>query len=175
MEYLALTVLGKNQPELPNELTKLVNYCECNIITCHMVTLGNEFTANLLLSGSWNTLAKFESQLPALEQKHELQTLWQRTRLTEKQIKSLPYTVYVIAMDDAEVVYQLTNFFVEQAVIINELRTEIYSARYSGIPMCSFSMSISVPDINNISDLRERFLLFCDRFNFDGIIEPEKS
>jgi glycine cleavage system transcriptional repressor len=175
MEYLALTVLGKNQPGISNELTKLANYCECNIITCHMVILGNEFNANLLLSGSWNTLAKFESQLPALEQKHELQTLWQRTQPAEKQINTLPYTVYVIAMDNPEVIYQLTNFFAEQAITINELRTEIYTARYSDIPMCALSMSISVSDTDNISDLRERFLLFCDGFNFDSIIEPEKS
>ena len=175
MEYLALTVLSKDQLGIGSEITKLIQNCDCNIADCHMLTLGSEYTANFLLYGSWNAIAKLEATLPTLEKKHELRCLWSRTTQPGKQIEILPYSVYVIAQNETGIIYQLTNFFSELAININDLSVEIYSARFLNIMMCAITMSVSIPINMPISDLREQFILFCERFNYDGIIEPEKS
>jgi glycine cleavage system transcriptional repressor len=41
--------------------------------------------------------------------------------------------------------------------------------------MFSLTMSVNIPAATQISDLRERFILFCDDLNLDAIIEPEKT
>ena len=175
MEYLALTVLGENQANIINELTKTAYKSECNIVNCWVANLGTQVAINILLAGNWNEIAKLENQLSKLEKKYNLRALHQRTKLSETLENHMPYAAYIVAMDKPGIAYEVTNFFNDLKIPINELYTEIHPARKSGAMILSISLTISVPSTIQISELRERFFLFCDHFNVDGMLEAEKG
>lgn len=175
MECLVVTVLGENSTGIADKLTHAAAQSKCNIIDCKMFVLGNEFTAHLLVGGNWNAIAKMESNLDLLEKKEELQILKQRTKSIAYPKDILPYIVYVVAKDQQGMLNKLSSFFAEQQINITELICETRPARKSGAMIMSLTMCINIPIEFNIADLRERFIIFCDSYNLDGVMEAEKG
>ncbi len=175
LKYLAVTVLGAGQPDLANELAKLTASSGCHIVNCHISRLGNEYVANLLLSGTWSAIAKIESGFPALEQKQNINILLRRTEIPTATDEVLPYSVFLVAIDRPGIIYKITDFFAEQEIYINELNTDSYTARQTSTVMLTITMRINIPINMHIADLRERFILFCDDLNIDAILEPERN
>jgi len=175
MEYLVILLLGKNDGQLVNELAKHADTCECSIVETRMSNFGSEFAANILFSGTWSAIAKLETHLSALQKKRDLNLLMQRTKLGKFPPDQLPYIVYVAAIDEPGIAYKITNFFAEQTISINEFWAESYHARRTDKPLLTLTMTISLPSDMLIGDLRDRFLVFCDKYNFDGSLEMDKS
>lgn len=175
LKYLALSVLGPSHQGIANELTKLISSSGCNIVNGHLTNIGNEFVANILLSGAWSAIAKMEASQATLEQKLSLNVIMRRTELPAPANDVLPYSVFLVAMDNPGIIYKITHFFAEQQININELNSENYQAKQSSTPMLTVSMRISVPISMHIAELRERFILFCDDLNIDAIMEPERN
>lgn len=175
LKYLAVTVLGAGRPDFANELAKISATSSCHIVNCHISRLGTDFVANLLLSGSWNAIAKIEASLPTLEQKQNVNILMRRTDLPTAASDVLPYSVFLVAIDQPGIIFKITQFFAEQEIFINELNTDSYTARQTNTIMLTISMRICIPIDMHIADLRERFILFCDDLNIDAILEPERN
>src|SRR6202022_488384 len=95
MEQLVLCVMGENQLDLAHELTQAINQSDCNIVDTQISTMGCEFVANLLLTGSWSAFAKLEKYLGHLEKKYALHTLIKRTKERKYQQAFLPYMAYI--------------------------------------------------------------------------------
>jgi len=174
MEYLAVTMLGAEQPGFINEICKLASNCNCNVTDSRFTSSGSEFVANLLLAGTWNAVAKFEASLAGFEKKHEIRCLSRRTQLREAQTDKLPYSAYVVAPDKPGTLYKVTQFLSEQNINIHELSITSYKAPYTETPMCSITFSFTVPVKKIIADIREAFMVFCDEQNFDAVMEPQK-
>ncbi len=174
-QYIVVSILGQDQPGVVHEVSKLAATCSCNIKESRMTNLGNAFGLLMLLSGSWDSVAKFESSLPSLAKHFEWQTLIKRTALAQIEEKLLPYTVQVVALDNVGLVQVITGFFSEQNINIRELYTTTYPASHTGTLMFSLTMAVNIPAAVSLADLRERFILFCDELNLDAIIEPEKG
>src|SRR5665648_334253 len=96
MEHLVLAVVGNYQPDLANEITKLVHSCECNISDCHILKMGQQLVATLLVTGNWSGLAKCENMIPAFEKKNHVHVIAERTEADAYPPDVYPYTVYVI-------------------------------------------------------------------------------
>lgn len=174
MEYLAVTMLGAEHSGVINEICKLANHCNCNIVDSRFTTVGNEFVANLLLTGTWNAVAKFEASLAGFENKHEVRSISRRSQKRESHTDRLPYTAYVIVPDKAGTLYKITQFFNEQNIHIYDLSVANYKAPHTDTPMCSLTLSFTVPTKKLVADLREAFMVFCDEHNYDAIMEPQK-
>lgn len=175
MEHLIISVLGENQIGIADKITEVAAASRCNIIDCKMLTMEHEFTANIHLSGSWDAIAKAESLLDSLEKKFKVQTLRQRTKTLHYPKDMIPYIIYATAKDQLGILHKVSNFFAEQNIGITELYAETRPARKSGVQIMSLTMYINVPVDENIADLRERFIVFCDGYNLDGIMEAEKG
>lgn len=173
-KYLVISVLGHDQPTLLNELIKSIANCGCNIMDSRVRILGIELTATMLISGTWNEIAKLEACLPALAAKLDLSIQMRRTESRVFQDKFLPYNIYISTIDSPGIIYKITQFFTTERININELYTDAYLAPYTNAPMVTITMSINVPVQMLIADLRERFMLFCDDHNLDVIMEPQK-
>lgn len=175
MEHLIISILGENEAGIADKLTEVAANSHCNIVDCKMTIFGQEFTANLHLSGTWNAIAKAESMLDALERQMKFHSLKQRTKLVNYPKDVLPYIVYITARDQIGLLHSITHFFAEEEIPITELYSEMRPARKSGIQIISLTMTINVPEHENLADLRERFALFCDSYNIDGVLEAEKG
>lgn len=175
MEYLALSILAAKQPNLANELCKLAAQAGCHIVDSRISSLGGEFVANLLLRGSWNTIAKFEAGFSGLEQKLELRSIMRRTKPTPPENNQLPYQIFVISPEQTDAVAKLTQFLTDHALVVQDLYVNIYKAPTTEAAMLSITLTIHIAKNQLISDIREEFMVFCDAHNFDAVMEPQKS
>lgn len=174
MKYLVISALGPDHTGSLNELMKIISNCGCNIMDSRTRILGMELTATLLVSGTWNEIAKLETSLPAAAAKLELAVQLRRTESRKFEEKLLPYSIYISTLDSPGIIHKITQFFASEDIGINELYTDAYLAPYTNAPMVMITMSISVPAKMLIADFRERFMLFCDDYNLDVIMEPQK-
>ncbi|OIQ45376.1 MAG: hypothetical protein BM565_13010 [Gammaproteobacteria bacterium MedPE] len=77
--FLVVTAVGTDRPGIVNELTKIVTQTNCNIVDSRLAVFGNEFTLILLLSGDWNAITRFETDLSVRSAQLELITFMKRT------------------------------------------------------------------------------------------------
>lgn len=175
MEHLVITILGTDKSGIASELFKLITHCHCNVSESRINTMGHEFTASLLLTGSWNALAKLEASLPAFEKKHDLRILARRTQATPLQTGKLPYSSYIVTLSQPTVVYKIMQFLYEQDVEVRDVAVTSYQAPRSGTQMLGIGISFNIPANRLVADFREQFILFCDDNNFDAAMEPQKN
>lgn len=175
MEHLVVTVLGSDKAGIANEVFKLVANCKCNLVDGRVSTMGAEFTSTLLLSGTWNALAKLEAGLPAFEKKYDVKTLTRRTQARTPQPEKYPYSSYIVAPDQPSVIHKITQFLIDQKINIHDLYFTSYKAPITEAPLLGISLSFSLVADQLIADFREQFIVFCDDNNFDAALEPQKS
>lgn len=174
-QYLVISAIGSDRPGIADELCKHAVHCACNILDSRMTTLGTEFVANLLLSGTWNAIAKFEAGLPAFEKKNDLRINSRRTQLGSSQPDRLPYSIYIIAMEQPGIVQKITHFFHQQKINIHDFNLSTYNAPHSETQMIALNMAVTIPKNQLLADFRESLMLFCDDNNLDAVLEPQKG
>lgn len=172
--FLVISALGEDKPGIVQALSETIKECGCNISDSRMTVLGGEFALIMLLSGTWDAVAKVEGALGRLESKLNLTLISKRTNAPEGKANMLSYMVEVVAMDHPGIVQEVTEFFAERNINIEELFTSTYPAAHTGTPMFSLNMNISVPGELSIASLRGEFMDLCDALNLDAIMGPIK-
>ena len=172
--YIVLTALGEDHPQLIEKFTKAIKECNCNIIDSRVIVLGKELSLSMMLSGSWNAVAKLEHMLPMLKKELKVDFQFRRTSPQDKSGRSMPYAIDIASMDRIGIVHDITDFLVSNQIDIQELCTNTYQATHSGTPMFSLHIAINIPADISISGIRGDFIDFCDRLNLDAIMEPIK-
>lgn len=174
METLIITVIGSDQTLLLTQLCAFATKYNGNIEYSNMAAFGSESVLTLLISGQWNTIAKLEAALPTLEKNLGTTVLYKRMVVEKDTEAFLPYWVEVVALNHPGILQEIIEFFIEQSIPIQSLQTQVEPVKNSDARLFSFSMKILIPGDMSISEMREQFMLLCDDFNLDGMIEPEK-
>lgn len=172
--YLVMSAVGANRAGLVESIAKAIKDCGCSIVDSRMTVLGSEFAMVMLLSGSWDAIAKIENQLPRLAEGLALMISSKRTEPRKNTADLMPYAVEVVSIDHPGIVYDIASFFSTREINIEDMYTGTYAAAHTGTPMFSLHMTISVPTNNSIAALRGEFMEFCDHLNLDSIMEPVK-
>ncbi len=174
-QYLVISALGQDRPGIVKNLTQPISDSSANILDSRMTILGGEFAILMMVEGSWDTIAKLESQLPSLEHRLGLTIVSRRTDSQQPQLNAIPYQVNVVALDHPGIVNQLAEFFSTRGINIQDLYTDSYNAAHTGTPMFTATLVVNIPGDVSIARLREEFFDFCDSLNLDGILEPAKG
>lgn len=174
-QFLVVSVLAGNRSDILLGIARAVRDCGCNIAESHMMVLGNEFSMMLLVSGNWNTLTKFENQLPKLSKQLMLTLAARRSEERVPRHDLIPYAIDAVCLDQPGIVLNLTNFFAERGIGIADLATRTYLAAHTGAPMFAIQMAVNIPADLQIGTLRDEFTEFCDRLNLDAVLEPIKA
>jgi glycine cleavage system transcriptional repressor len=172
--FLVVAALGRDHPGLVKALSQAVLDCGCSISDSRMTVLGSEFALIMLLSGTWNAIAKIEDLLPRLQEKLGLTITSRRTESRSGAGNIIPYAVEVVAMDHPGIVHDISNFFAERSINVEDLYTSVYQAPHTGAPMFSLHMTVGVPGEMSIANLRGEFMDFCDALNLDAMLAPVK-
>lgn len=172
-KYLIISAIGSDRPGLIRDLSKAIADAGCSISDCRMTVLGSEFTLLLLAAGSWNAVAKLESQAAALGKKLDLAIATRRTEARAPRDMA-PYAVDVAALDRPGVLSEVAEFFASRDINIDELSSWSYTAANTGSEMISITLNISVPADLHIGRLRDDFTDFCDGLNLDATLEPAR-
>ncbi len=173
--YLVISAIGPDKPGIVNTLSMTVLDNNCNIVDSRMTVLGGEFAIILMVSGSWDSIARLEQSLSKSADDLGLTIISKRTEAKHTTGNLLPYIVEVVAMDHPGIVYNVAEFFSSRNINIEDLSTGSYAAAHTGTPMFSMNMTISVPADQHIGQLREQFGEFCDELNLDAVLEPAKN
>lgn len=174
LSYLVFSAVGSNRPGVIDACAKVIRDCGCNIVDSRMTVLGSEVAMMMLLSGSWDVIAKIETALARLQESLGLMVSIKRTEARKPGAELMPYAIEVVSVDHAGIVYDITSFFSSRDIRIEDLYTGTYAAAHTGTPMFSLHMTISVPTNTSIAALRGEFIEFCDHLNLDSIMEPVK-
>jgi len=171
LNYMVISSIGSDKPGIVNELARVCSANQCNIIDSRMTVLGGEFAVIMMVSGSWDNVAKLENSLPSLSKKLDLTTTIKHTSQRTSS-PALAYSVNVVALDNPGIVHEIAQYFSQQNINIDDLQTGTYSAPHTGTQMFNLTMTIRLAADTHIASLREEFMDFCDDLNLDAIIEP---
>ena len=64
--FLVISALGADRTGIVDELARAASETRCNIADSRMIVMGQEFALIMMLSGTWDAIAKLEAQLPNL-------------------------------------------------------------------------------------------------------------
>src|SRR5262245_30196528 len=98
-KYLVLCAIGTDRPGLVRDLAKSIADLGCNVSDSRMTVLGSEFTLMMLADGSWNAIAKLETQASALGKKLDLVLNAYRTEGRAPREDMLSYVVDIATLD----------------------------------------------------------------------------
>jgi len=172
---LVISALGEDRPGIVNSLSATILEHGCSIADSRMSVLGGEFALILLVTGSWDSVAKLENALPAASKSLGLAVSFKHTEKRKHGAPLVPYDIEVVSMDHTGIVHDVADFLSSRDINIETMDTETYSAAHTGTPMFSLSMRISIPGDTHIATLREEFTDFCDDLNLDAMMDPAKD
>ena len=175
LKFIVITALGEDKPGIVKTLSEAVHNENCNIVDSRMSVLGGHFAIISLVSGQWNELAKLESQLPDISKKLEMTIIAKHTEQKSLDVPLVPYRVEVVSIDHPGIVHNLTSFFYNRDINIENMNTSTYAAAHTGTQMFALDITINITPSQSIAQLREEFLGFCDELNLDAHIEPCKG
>ena len=171
---LVVNVFGPQRTNTINELVRHIADCQCNILDSRSSLLGDQLCASFMLDGSWNALAKFEHAMPAVAAKLDLHVSFHRCTQRGSSENAIPYSVQIVAHDQAGLMKEITQFFVDQDVVVHEMYSNVYGSPHTGSATLVFNLTIHVPQRVSIAVLRDSFTLLCDELNLDSVMEPIK-
>lgn len=171
--YLALTVIGPATIITLEDLHGTLVELGCNVESVRMLAQNGIQGTLLILSGSWDAIAKLEDQLPRIGERLDLVMQTRRIDIGKQDAAGLPYTIEVVAADRPGIVHEVLGFIRANRMHIREL----YSSTpedVGGTRVFTMHASVNVPEDVPISALRGDFMEFCERLNLDAFIEPLK-
>jgi len=174
MEHLVITIQAPQPIDIWQKITKMASDFDCHITHIQGQRIAGENALTALICGNWNTIAKLETELQQLKTNEDILVTLKRSEPLADQIQLLPYIVQVISLEHISTLYHICKFFNENSIAIENLQFDNYISTATNAEMFSLNVSLGIPSITNIGELRERFMIFCDDLNIDGIIEPEK-
>lgn len=169
---IVITLMGSDHPGLLNTLAKTITDHSCNIVDSRLSVLGGSLAAIMMISGSWDMIAKLENALKSSAKELELNMSIKHlgSRATPNDL--IPYRVQVVAMDHPGIVHEVASFFSDQQINIESMETDSYAAPHTGTQMFTLTMTVSIPSSLQLATVRDDFYEFCDDQNLDAMIEP---
>lgn len=174
-QHLVITAITEIPNSLPLTLTKIAHDTQAQFTDCRISTVGQHSTLHALMSGTWDVIAKLESQLNLFAKKLNAPILFFRTQPRMPAGEHLSYLLQTVSTENSNIPFQICEFLKAQDIIIHEFYTGTFTSQVTGTAMMSVVASIAIPVKFSISELRDQFLLLCENLNIDGAIEPEKT
>ncbi len=169
-----MSLVGPQATSTLHALARLSKTTQCTIVESHATQMNGTLALVMQLRGTWNAIAKFETQLPKFGQKWGCQILSQRHEVMEPAHQVLPYSVQITALDRVGIYSEFTKFFEQRKIPIHHISSETYHSNRATTPMCFINAVVMIADTFNIPGLREQFLSYCEEYNLDGSLEPQK-
>lgn len=170
---LIIVAHGHRDNGLLEAIARACKQSGCNILESKLTSVGEECAFISAVSGSWNTIAKLEAALPALAEQLNFSIQLKRMLMTKAEA-CLPYQVQVTAHDRPGIINDLTSFFAQQQVKIEEMECQTYQSRNQTC-IANIHLMVSIPAKQHLANLRERFMVYCEDRNLDVVMEPYKS
>ncbi|WP_394205438.1 glycine cleavage system protein R [Shewanella waksmanii] len=173
--HLVITALGSDRPGIVSRFARLASECDCDIVDSRMALFGNEFTLIMMMSGSWASITKMETSLPALSVELELMTVTKRTSKHTPRNYVSRLEVTFNGKDQRGTMKKITQFLADRSLDLAAVRSHAEEDS-QGSPIQNVFLTINVPekvDIDkleiSINDLAAEMSLSCQIERMQGI------
>ena len=171
-QRLIISALGDDHPGIVNKISGEVSKLKCNIEETQVNVFSGEFSILLDVSGKNDAIEKLILSLPELEKKLNLSITFKKGGTRQRIGNVMPYKVKITSIDDIGLVHDVSDFFANKSINIENMRTSTYPAPHTSTTLFSADLIISLPKSILISQLREELVEYCDKLNIDVSIEP---
>lgn len=174
-QFLSINILYQHNTNLMPDVMHLIEKMQCRTEISHLLRLGDHTNLTIFISGTWDSIAKLETNLAPIGKKKGITMQVVRSQPTDNELALLPYSVEIITpLSTSGILAELGAFFAHQGVSIEEITVETYPSRCN-ILLSYVLMHVYIPADLELSELREQFIILCDDLNIDAALEPERN
>lgn len=170
--HLAVNLLAKDRIGLVERITRPIAQNKCVILDSRMHTLGDHFSASMLVRGSWDRIARLETALRQLANTQGMELIITRVEHPNAASAHLPYVVDIVSINESNTAYALAQFFAAQGVNVRDFTAVPYQTALHGTEMISLRFQIDIPTDRRLALFKDAFFDLCDELNLDATLDP---
>jgi len=168
MAQLVITAVGADRPGLVNAFTGYLHDAGANIADSRMINLSGQFAILILVESEDPTvIRKIASSAVEAGNDIGMEVRVAGDKKVDSRVQGQPYRVKVFAMDQPGIVHRVTHLLHQNKVNIEELQTSLNAGSYSGTPLFSMDMLVTIPRDVPVKQVRESLEVLCDDLNCD--------
>jgi len=165
-----MTAFGKDRPGIVADVTQLLYESNCNLEDTTMSMLSDEFTINLLFSSNdSNIVQTLVEKCRDLEQQKNISAFirpLKESRTASQESFSI-CTLHVEGMDQAGIVYKISQFLSANALNIVDLKSTMKATPESGATLYLMDIHIQVPDSSSTEAFEEALSVVAEELNVE--------
>ena len=165
-----MTAFGKDRPGIVADVTQLLYESNCNLEDTTMSMLSDEFTINLLFSSNdINIVQTLVEKCRELEQQKNISAFIRplKERRLASQESFSTCTLHVEGMDQAGIVYKISQFLSANALNIVDLKSTMKVTPESGTALYLMDIHIQVPASSSIEAFEEALNIVAEELNIE--------
>lgn len=168
MSQLVITAVGSDRPGLVDAFTGFLHDAGANIADSRMINLRGQFAIMILIEADDEQVIR-RVAIDAVDAGNEvgMEVRVAGDKSLENHMQGQPYCVKVFAMDQPGIVHRVTHLLHHLKVNIEELQTRLSAGSYSGTPLFTMNMLITIPREVAVKQVREDLETLCDELNCD--------
>lgn len=165
-----MTAFGKDRPGIVAEVTRILYAHGCNLEDTTMSMLADEFTINLLFSANDSGIdSRLLEACRTLEEQQNIAAFIRpvKERRLTGQAASVLCTLHVEGLDQAGIVYKVSQFLAEHALNIVDLKSTVKTTPESGTALYLMDIHIQVPTTTAIRSIEEGLNSVAEELNVE--------
>jgi glycine cleavage system transcriptional repressor len=142
-----MTAFGKDRPGIVADVTSVLYETGCNLEDTTMSMLSDEFTINLLFSSGDDKIeSKLLERCTVLEKTKSISAFIRpiEERSTVSQPKAAIVTIHVEGLDQAGIVYKISQYLADNALNIIDLKSTVKTTPESGTSLYLMDIHIQL-------------------------------
>lgn len=173
MPQLVITAVGRDRPGLVDALAGRLLDAGANVADSRMVNLRGQFALILLIEAPDNVIHELSNTL--VETGRELGLVVNVPPQAKAEFvprDAIPFRLRAFAMDQPGIVHRITHLLNHHGANIEELQTRLEPGSYTGTPLFTMELRMTVPSAVPVRVLRQQLEELCDSLNCDVELKP---
>jgi len=165
-----MTAFGKDRPGIVADVTRILYENGCNLEDNSMTLLADEFTLILLFSSTQDTIEdQLQMECRRLERDKGISAFMRPLpeRSEAASSHSTPCTLHVEGMDQAGIVYQISQHLADRKVNIVDLKSTVKASPESGTAIYVMDIDIRTPAELSPQQVEEGLSAVADDLHVD--------
>jgi glycine cleavage system transcriptional repressor len=172
MNQIVITAVGPDRPGLVKALTGKLAEAGGNVADSRMVNLRGQFAVILLAQVPEAAVDRVCAAVQDAGKSVGLTVSIARGSAAAPPRPGIPFKLRAYAMDQPGIVHRITHLLDQHGVNIEELATRLEPGSYTGTPLFTMTLTMTVPPDVKVARLRSDLAALCDTLNCDVEIDP---
>ena len=174
-QCLQITSICDVKTCVASEITEEINKLDLNLRSMRQVVNHNKSITLFSLTGTWNNINKIETLLKK-KAKNEPENIISSIISSQDDTtiiqEHISYHINIVATSDTNLISELLSLLASCEIKVENISLDNHTETPQQIPLVVLNAKVLIDKNYSLSDIRERFLIFCDNLNIDGVLDP---